>query len=66
MKRKQVLPPWTALHLPTIYLDTTPVVKHLITLSGFVGCERNRVKRMITYTGATVRAKNYIFIFYFI
>ncbi|EFA05726.1 PAX-interacting protein 1 [Tribolium castaneum] len=52
MMRKQVLPPWTALHLPTIYLDTTPAAKHLITLSGFTGCERNRVKHMINYTGA--------------
>jgi PAX-interacting protein 1 len=52
IKRKQVLPPWTALHLPTLYLDTTPAAKHLITLSGFTGCDRNRVKHMINYTGA--------------
>lgn len=54
IKRKQVLPPWTALHLPTLYLDTTPAAKHLITLSGFTGCDRNRVKHMINYTGAKV------------
>lgn len=54
MKRKQVLPPWTALHLPTMYLDTTPASKHLISLTGFVNSERNRVKHMIKYIGATV------------
>lgn len=52
--RKQVLPPWTALHLPTMYLDTTPAAKHLIALSGFSGSDRNRVKHMIKYTGASV------------
>nr|CAH7749107.1 unnamed protein product [Callosobruchus chinensis] len=52
MQRKQVLPPWTALHLPNIYLDTAPASKHLISISGFEGNDRNRVKRMIKYTGA--------------
>lgn len=55
MKRKQVLPPWTALHLPTMYLDTTPASKHLISLTGFGPHERNRIKHMIKYIGATVR-----------
>lgn len=54
MKRKQVLPPWTALHLPTMYLDTTPASKHLISLTGFGPQERNRIKHMIKYIGATV------------
>lgn len=54
MKRKQVLPPWTALHLPTMYLDTTPASKHLISLTGFGPQERNRIKHMIKYVGATV------------
>lgn len=53
LRRKQVLPPWTALHLPTMYLDTTPASKHLISLSGFVNSERNRIKHMIKYIGAT-------------
>ncbi|XP_057658096.1 PAX-interacting protein 1-like isoform X1 [Diorhabda carinulata] len=52
MQRKQVLPPWTALHLPNIYLDTTPAAKHLISISGFEGNDRARVKQMINYTGA--------------
>lgn len=54
MARKQVLPPWTALHLPNIYLDTAPASKHLISISGFEGSDRNRVKHMIKYTGAKV------------
>ncbi|KAF5294347.1 hypothetical protein FQR65_LT10800 [Abscondita terminalis] len=53
MRRKQVLPPWTALHLPMMYLDTTPASKHLISLTGFVNSERNRIKHMIKYIGAT-------------
>ncbi|CAH1111777.1 unnamed protein product [Psylliodes chrysocephalus] len=52
MQRKQVLPPWTALHLPNIYLDTTPAAKHLISISGFEGNDRARVKQMVKYTGA--------------
>ncbi|XP_072382346.1 uncharacterized protein Ptip [Diabrotica undecimpunctata] len=52
MQRKQVLPPWTALHLPNIYLDTTPAAKHLISVSGFEGNDRARVKQMVKYTGA--------------
>ncbi|KAL3271355.1 hypothetical protein HHI36_021839 [Cryptolaemus montrouzieri] len=52
MKKKQLLPPWTALHVPTIYLDTTPCSKHLISLSGFTGQDRGRIKQMIHYTGA--------------
>lgn len=62
MKRKHVLPPWTALHLPTMYLDTTPASKHLVALSGFVGQERNRVKHMIKYTGASVGYTNSLFV----
>ncbi|KAK4878474.1 hypothetical protein RN001_010980 [Aquatica leii] len=53
MRRKQVLPPWTALHLPMMYLDTTPASKHLISLTGFLNSERNRIKHMIKYIGAT-------------
>ncbi|KAJ8956075.1 hypothetical protein NQ318_016527 [Aromia moschata] len=52
MQRKQVLPPWTALHLPSIYLDTAPASKHLISITGFEGNDRNRVKQMIKNTGA--------------
>lgn len=58
ISRKQVLPPWTALHLPMMYLDTLPATKHLISLCGFTGTERNRVKHMIKYIGASVK---YIF-----
>lgn len=54
MKNKHVLPPWAALHLPTIYLDIAPASKHLMTLSGFEGGERTRIKHMIKYTGAKV------------
>ncbi|KAJ8910501.1 hypothetical protein NQ315_012348 [Exocentrus adspersus] len=50
--RQQVLPPWTALHLPKIYLDTAPASKHLISISGFEGSDRTRVKHMIESTGA--------------
>ncbi|XP_025831025.1 PAX-interacting protein 1-like isoform X3 [Agrilus planipennis] len=53
LKRKQVLPPWTALHLPTMYLDTAPASKHLISLSGFVEPDRSKIKHMIKYIGAT-------------
>ncbi|XP_076254688.1 uncharacterized protein LOC143192843 isoform X2 [Rhynchophorus ferrugineus] len=52
IKTKQVLPPWTALHLPQIYLDITPASKHLISISGFEGNIRQIVKQMIRYTGA--------------
>lgn len=48
----QVLPPWTALHLPQIYLDIAPASKHLISISGFEGNLRQIVKQMILYTGA--------------
>lgn len=58
INRKQVLPPWTALHLPMMYMDTSPASKHLISLCGFTGTERNRVKHMIKYTGAMVRARS--------
>ncbi|CAG9814579.1 unnamed protein product [Phaedon cochleariae] len=46
--RRQVLPPWMALHLPGIYLDTAPAGKHLISVSGFEGNDRWRVKEMCT------------------
>lgn len=52
LKTKQVLPPWTALHLPQIYLDITPASKHLVSISGFEGNIRQIVKQMIHYTGA--------------
>ncbi|XP_060533249.1 PAX-interacting protein 1-like [Cylas formicarius] len=52
IKRKQVLPPWTALHLPQIYFDIRPASKHLISISGFEGNIRNMIKQMIQYTGA--------------
>lgn len=57
MQRKQVLPPWAALHLPMIYMDISPLGKHLVTFCGFHGPERARVKQMITYTGASVSTK---------
>ncbi|ENN75011.1 hypothetical protein YQE_08327, partial [Dendroctonus ponderosae] len=52
IKRKQVVPPWTALHLPQIYLDITPASKHLISISGFEGSTRQVVKQMVMYIGA--------------
>lgn len=58
IKRKQVLPPWTALHLPQIYLDITPASKHLISISGFENNIRQLVKQMILYTGAKVSPCN--------
>lgn len=62
INRKQVLPPWIALHLPTMYWDTAPASKHLICLTGFQGTERDRVKHMIKYIGAGVSP----FLFFFI
>ncbi|KAK9754172.1 BRCA1 C Terminus (BRCT) domain [Popillia japonica] len=52
INRKQVLPPWIALHLPTMYWDTAPASKHLVCLTGFLATERDRVKHMIKYIGA--------------
>ncbi|CAH1132708.1 unnamed protein product [Ceutorhynchus assimilis] len=52
IKRKQVLPPWTALHLPQIYLDLSPASKHLISVSGFEGNLRKIVRQMVMCMGA--------------
>lgn len=52
--KKQVLPPWQAIHLPTpsVFGLTKPGHKHIICLTGFEEEERDRVKQMIIETGA--------------
>ena len=51
--KQQVLPPWHALHFPTHFgLTELPCSKHIISLSGFEGEERNKVKIMVETLGA--------------
>ena len=54
MLKKQVQPPWQAIHLPTpsVFGPTKPGSKHVITIMGFENEERERVKQMIKETGA--------------
>lgn len=54
MLKKQVQPPWQAIHLPTpsVFGPTKPGSKHVITILGFENEERERVKQMIKETGA--------------
>lgn len=51
---KTVAPPWQAIHLPSpgIFGNMKPGSKHIITIMGFEGDERERVKRMIEESGA--------------
>jgi PAX-interacting protein 1 len=52
--KKQVLPPWQAIHLPSssVFGSMRPGMKHVVTIMGFEGDERERIKRMIEESGA--------------
>lgn len=52
--KKQVLPPWQAIHLPSssVFGSIKPGLKHIITIMGFENEERERVKRMVEESGA--------------
>lgn len=52
--RKQVQPPSEALHLPmpSTFGTQRPATKHIISVSGFEGFERERVKKMVEESGA--------------
>lgn len=52
--RKQVQPPAEALHLPmpSTFGTQRPATKHIISVSGFEGDERARVKQMVDESGA--------------
>lgn len=52
--QKQLLPPWQALHLPTpsIFGNQKPAPKHNMSITGFEGDERARIKQMIEESGA--------------
>jgi PAX-interacting protein 1 len=52
--KKQLLPPWQALHLPapSIYSVRKPATKHVMCITGFDGEERTRVKDMVIASGA--------------
>lgn len=54
--RKQVQPPIEALHLPmpSTFGTQRPASKHIISVTGFEGDERNRVKQMVEASGATL------------
>lgn len=52
--KKQLLPPWQALHLPapSTFGRQRPATRHIVGISGFEGDERKRVKKMVEETGA--------------
>lgn len=52
--KKQLLPPWEALHLPapSTFGRQRPSTRHIVSISGFEGDERQRVKKMVEETGA--------------
>ncbi|KFB37609.1 AGAP001710-PA-like protein [Anopheles sinensis] len=52
--KRQLLPPWQALHLPTpaIFGSQKPATKHNMSITGFEGEERVRIKQMIEEAGA--------------
>lgn len=52
--KKQVVPPWQALHLPmpSTFGTQRPATRHIIGISGFEGEERARIKNMIDESGA--------------
>lgn len=52
--KKQVLPPWQAIHLPSssVFGSMRPGMKHIITIMGFENEDRERVKRMVEESGA--------------
>lgn len=51
---KQVLPPSQALHLPapSTFGTKRPATKYIISISGFEGEERERIKKMVEESGA--------------
>lgn len=53
---KQVLPPSQALHLPapSTFGTQRPATKYIISISGFEGDERERVKKMVYESGASL------------
>lgn len=58
VNKQQVLPPWHALHFPTPFSTTElPCTKRIISLSGFEGEERSKVKLMLDALGA--KSTNY-------
>lgn len=52
--KKQLLPPWQALHLPApaTFGRQRPATRHIVSISGFEGDERQRIKHMVAETGA--------------
>ena len=55
VSKQQVLPPWHALHFPTPFsLTELPCAKQIMSLSGFEGEERAKVKYMLEALGAKV------------
>lgn len=53
VNKQQVLPPWHALHFPTPFgLTEFPCTKQIVSLSGFEGEERVKVKNMVEALGA--------------
>uniref|UniRef100_A0A1B0CG64 PAX-interacting protein 1 n=2 Tax=Lutzomyia longipalpis TaxID=7200 RepID=A0A1B0CG64_LUTLO len=52
--RRQVQPPWQALHLPapSTFGMQKPASRHIIAISGFEGDERIRIKNMVEESGA--------------
>lgn len=52
--KRSVQPPWQALHLPmpSTFGTQRPALRHIVTLTGFEGEERARVKRMVEEAGA--------------
>ncbi|GAB0097831.1 PAX-interacting protein 1 [Sergentomyia squamirostris] len=56
--RRQVQPPWQALHLPapSTFGMQKPATKHIIAISGFENDERQRIKLMVEESGAKYTA----------
>ncbi|KZC10581.1 PAX-interacting protein 1 [Dufourea novaeangliae] len=55
VSKQQVLPPWHALHFPTPFsLTELPCAKQIVSLSGFEGEERAKVKYMLEALGSKV------------
>ncbi|XP_013410668.1 PAX-interacting protein 1 [Lingula anatina] len=52
MDRKKMLPPWLATHFPSVHGHQKPCTDQLISVSGFVGAERARIKHMLQIIGA--------------
>lgn len=55
IRKRQVMPPWQALHLPmpSTFGTQRPATRHIISISGFVDeRERERIKQMVVESGA--------------